>query len=95
VSFAAIPFVLLLSECLLLLLFISLSTQSGNFWIHTPPYVLMAWYLVKCTANVTFFSFNIILLTPRLELESRFTSEMKQSPLKWSVNNCVVSVAVS
>jgi hypothetical protein len=26
--------VLLLNECLLLLLFISLSTQSGNFWIH-------------------------------------------------------------
>jgi len=25
---------LLLSECLLLLLFISLLTQSGNFWIH-------------------------------------------------------------
>jgi hypothetical protein len=35
VSFAAITFVLLLSECLLLLLlFISLSTPSGNFWIH-------------------------------------------------------------
>jgi hypothetical protein len=28
------PFVLLFNECLLLLLFISLSTQSGNFWIH-------------------------------------------------------------
>jgi hypothetical protein len=26
--------VLLLTECLLLLLFISLSTQSGNLWIH-------------------------------------------------------------
>jgi hypothetical protein len=26
--------VLLLNECLLLLLFISLSTQSGNFWIQ-------------------------------------------------------------
>jgi hypothetical protein len=26
--------VLLLNGCLLLLLFISLSTQSGNFWIH-------------------------------------------------------------
>jgi hypothetical protein len=24
----------LLLECLLLLLFVSLSTQSGNFWIH-------------------------------------------------------------
>jgi hypothetical protein len=34
VSFAAITLcVLLLKECLLLL-FISLSTQSGNFWIH-------------------------------------------------------------
>jgi hypothetical protein len=27
--------ILLLNECLFLLLFISLSTQSGNFWIHT------------------------------------------------------------
>jgi hypothetical protein len=26
--------VLLLNECLFLLLFISLSIQSGNFWIH-------------------------------------------------------------
>jgi hypothetical protein len=26
--------VLLVNECLFLLLFISLSTQSGNFWIH-------------------------------------------------------------
>jgi hypothetical protein len=26
--------VLLLNECLLLLLFISLPTQSGNFWLH-------------------------------------------------------------
>jgi len=26
--------VLLLNECLLLFLFISLSTQFGNFWIH-------------------------------------------------------------
>jgi hypothetical protein len=26
--------VLLLNECLLLFLFILLSTQSGNFWIH-------------------------------------------------------------
>jgi len=25
---------LFLNECLLLFLFISLSTQSGNFWIH-------------------------------------------------------------
>jgi hypothetical protein len=33
VSFAAMTFVLLLNECLLLLL-ISLSTQSGNFWKH-------------------------------------------------------------
>jgi hypothetical protein len=28
------PFVLLLNECLFLLLLISLSTQSRNFWIH-------------------------------------------------------------
>jgi hypothetical protein len=34
VGFAAITFVLLLNECLLLLLFISLWTQSGNVWIH-------------------------------------------------------------
>jgi hypothetical protein len=27
--------VLLLNECLLLLLFLSLSTQSGNFWMHS------------------------------------------------------------
>jgi hypothetical protein len=30
--------VLLLNECLFLLLFISLSTQSGNFWIHPRTY---------------------------------------------------------
>jgi hypothetical protein len=34
VSFAAITLVLLLNECSLLLLLISLSTQSGNFWVH-------------------------------------------------------------
>jgi hypothetical protein len=38
VSFAAITFLLLLNECLFLLLFISLSTQSGNFWIHPCVY---------------------------------------------------------
>jgi len=31
------PLVLLLNECLLL--FISLSTQSGNFWIHPRTYL--------------------------------------------------------
>jgi len=34
------PFVLLLNKCLLLLLFISLWTPSGNFWIH--PRILVA-----------------------------------------------------
>jgi hypothetical protein len=34
--------VLLLNECLLLLLFISLSTQSGNFWIRLPTKWLLA-----------------------------------------------------
>jgi len=38
VSFATITFVLLLNECLML--FISLSTQSGNVWIHTH----ICWY---------------------------------------------------
>jgi len=50
-SFAAITFVLLLNECLLLCAYISLSTQSGNFWLHLriptlTPYVFM-WYLMK------------------------------------------------
>jgi hypothetical protein len=36
VSFAAVILYMLFSECLLL--FISLSTQSGNFWIHPRMY---------------------------------------------------------
>jgi hypothetical protein len=35
VSFAAITLCVASQRVLLLLLFISLSTQSGNFWIHT------------------------------------------------------------
>jgi hypothetical protein len=35
VSFAAITICVASQQCLLLLLFISLSTQSGNFWIHS------------------------------------------------------------
>jgi hypothetical protein len=36
VSFAVITFVLLLNEFLLMSVCISLSTQSGNFWLHPP-----------------------------------------------------------
>jgi hypothetical protein len=45
------PFVLLLNECLFLLLFISLSTQSGNFWIynHTLNFLLLATLAVMVT----------------------------------------------
>jgi hypothetical protein len=41
VSFIAITFLLLLNECLLLSSLISLSTQSGHFWIHFRMYVCM------------------------------------------------------
>jgi hypothetical protein len=41
VSFAAITFMLVLDECSLLL-FISLSTQSGNFWIPPRTYVSLS-----------------------------------------------------
>jgi hypothetical protein len=63
VIFAAITFVLLLNECLLsFLLFISISTQSGNFWIHLlilPPHT--------CRSNIiifrVFYFWNVVLLT--------------------------------
>jgi hypothetical protein len=42
--------VLLLKECLLL--FISLSTQSGNFWIHPRMYVCMYVCVYVCSTYV-------------------------------------------
>jgi hypothetical protein len=42
--------VLLLNEFLLLLLFISLSTQSGNFWLH--PHILYSVLSWKCEGKL-------------------------------------------
>jgi hypothetical protein len=44
-TFTFLHFVLLLNECLLL--FISLSTQSGNFWIHPRKYEYLSKVLIK------------------------------------------------
>jgi hypothetical protein len=54
VSFAAITFVLLLNECLLLWGYISLSIQSGNFWI--PSYYWQA--LFEFYERTKLFSFR-------------------------------------
>jgi hypothetical protein len=45
-----VRFMLLLNECLLLL-FISLSTQSGNFWIHPPISVCPTSSYTHCFAH--------------------------------------------
>jgi hypothetical protein len=72
VSFAAITLVLLLSECLLM--FISLSTQSGNFWI--PPRTSLSFpittaptLLVTGIGNYTYiFVFELTGNRPRGDL---------------------------
>jgi hypothetical protein len=65
--------VLLLNECMFLLLFISLSTQSGNFWIHRPMYqeckatrMSVMRLEILCSSDES----SILLLRRTLSLES-------------------------
>jgi hypothetical protein len=87
--------VLPLNECLLLLLLISLSTQSGNFWIHPRIHVLapclVTWFIytndVSDYINVLVNSLTSFLIIPymRLSIRSRGSSLIQRWAMGWMI----------
>jgi hypothetical protein len=74
--------VLLLNECLLFLLLISLSTQSGNFWIH--PCILLSRRKVNYGGN----NQNLILFTQENAVSGDPNSEGTNQFLKLYYQRC-------
>jgi hypothetical protein len=59
--------VLLLNECLLLLLFTSLSTESGNFWLH-PPMCIVSLLTCPIARSRKRFDFIVDYCTDSLQM---------------------------
>jgi hypothetical protein len=86
---------LLLNEFLLLLLFISLLTQSGNFWIHPRVYVCVCVCVYPRIFNLdTRWRLVVSLMDPRsgLDAVTRKTPILcrESNPLTRLFINCIV-----